>query len=150
DGNIQFLGRNDEQVKIRGHRVEPGEIEVALLQHPSVREALVIARPDKSHSNQLIAYVVGNPAHSSMDEGLREFLNGKLPHFEIPSHFVHLPQLPLTPNGKVDVRALPEPQLLQGVEPTAVAPRTATEKTLASIWGDLLARQHIDIHGNFF
>jgi aspartate racemase len=150
DGNIEFLGRIDEQIKIRGHRVEPREIELALLQHPTVREAFVVARRDKSHSSQLIAYVILHAGYTSGNVELREFLNGKLPHFEIPSHFVALPQFPLTPNGKMDRRALPEPELVQNVEPTTVMPRSATEKILASIWGDLLGRQHVGVYDNFF
>jgi len=105
---IEFLGRRDDQAKIRGHRIELGEIESALARHPSVRETVVAAREDSPGDQRLVAYVVVQ-AKTEISE-LRRFLENKLPEVMMPSAFIFLEKLPLTPNGKVNRKALPAPQ----------------------------------------
>jgi amino acid adenylation domain-containing protein len=148
DGNLEFLGRLDEQVKIRGFRIELGEIESFLHQHPAIREAVVVATEDTSQNQQLVAYVVPHPELTPTIFELRNFLKAKLPEYMIPSVFVFLDSLPLTPNGKVDRRLLPAPS--NAINPTFVAPRTVTESKLAAIWAEVLNREPVGIHDNFF
>ena len=151
DGNLEFLGRLDDQAKVRGFRVEPGEIEAALRQHAAVRENVVVARENGQGSHRLIAYVVvaHKPAPTVSD--LRGFLEEKLPEYMVPSAFVLLDALPLTPHGKVDRRALPTPD---GTRPELnkpyIAPRTPTEKLLAEIWAQVLGVEPIGVRDNFF
>ena len=157
DGNIEFLGRIDHQVKIRGFRIELGEIEAILSQHPVVRETVAIAREDVSGDKRLVAYIVLNDEQSQTVEAqsivplLRQFLKGKLPEYMVPSTFVVLDSLPLTPNGKLNRRALPAPDSLsRPIETAFVAPRTPTELTLTTIWTEILNREPVGIHDNFF
>ena len=167
DGNIEFLGRSDQQVKVRGFRIETGEVEVALSQHPAVRQAVVVARQERSSDAALVAYVVPaqnaalseskgpNAAHPAQ---LRDFLRQKLPEYMVPSIFVTLESLPLTPNGKVDRKALPAPsQARPDLHAPYVAPRTELEKELAEICAQVLGlesengRVHaVGVHDNFF
>lgn len=152
DGNIEFLGRGDQQVKVRGYRIETGEVEVALTEHPTVRQAVVLAQKDGSSDARLVAYVV--PAEGGKDadsDQLRVFLREKLPDYMIPSAFVTLDALPMTPNGKVDRRALPAlslDQLAQRAE--YVAPRTPEEQTIAAICAEVLNLERVGLHDNFF
>ncbi|MBO0871081.1 MAG: AMP-binding protein, partial [Micromonosporaceae bacterium] len=143
DGALMFLGRIDEQVKIRGYRVEPGEIETALRTHPTVREAVVVARPDPT-GTRLIAYLTGDPDLQQLRTHLRE----QLPEYMLPSAFVTLAELPLTANGKVDRQALPQPE----ANPVAgrVEPRDAREAWLASIWADVLGVPAVGVLDDFF
>jgi amino acid adenylation domain-containing protein len=151
DGNIEFIRRKDEQVKVRGFRVEPGEVESALTSHQAVREAVVVARADHSGTKQLVGYVVLRPGATVTNLQLREFLAAQLPSFMVPSYVVPLEKLPLTPNGKVDRCALPEPQDIQiGAEGMMAAPRNATEVLLVEIWREILQRNQIGIYDNFF
>lgn len=151
DGSIEFLGRIDHQVKIRGFRIELGEIEAVLSQHPSVANAVVHARDDEPDNKRLVAYVVPQPEQASTNAALRGFLKEKLPDYMVPSAFVLLEALPLTPNGKVDRQALPLPAPARpGIEQPFVAPRTATEKTLAGIWAEVLGIERVGIHDDFF
>jgi acyl carrier protein len=151
NGNLEFLGRTDEQVKIRGHRVEPGEIEHALLRHPAVASAVVIAREVELGGKQLIAYTRQRPGTTTTTAELRGFLEGKLPSYMVPSHFVILNDLPLTVNGKVDRRALPDPDLEKDrMRNCLVAPRTPVENVVASIWCELLHLDKVGIHEDFF
>ena len=148
DGNIEFFGRADHQVKVRGHRVELGEIEAVLAAHPGVRQAIVTARRDESDGVRILAYVVG--ASMPHDE-LRAVLRKKLPEYMLPSAFVFLKALPLTPNGKVDRAALPEPEDVRaGVQSEFVAPRTPVEEKLADLWAGLLKLKAIGVYDNFF
>ncbi len=147
DGTLEFLGRRDEQIKVRGFRIEPGEIETALRQHPAVRESVVVAREDR-----LVAYIVAHSeAETSEGPALRHFLSAHLPAYMLPSTFIWLDNLPLTPNGKVDRRALPGPE--EGddfaARPTT-APRSPTEKQLAAIWARLLGVQSVGVWDDFF
>jgi amino acid adenylation domain-containing protein len=157
DGNIEYVGRIDQQVKVRGYRVEQGEIEAVLLEHESVREALVIAQADEPEgadagmrgSNRLIAYIVGDVALTASE--WRSYLRERLPDYMIPSAFVALDQMPLARNGKVDRHALPAPEQAQvGRREPLAAPRSLTEEVLVSIWSETLRVEPISIHDNFF
>ena len=151
DGNIEFLGRIDQQVKIRGNRIELGEIETTLLQHPAVRETVCVASAASGIGKRLIAYVVAAQNSSALLDELRQFLKEKLPEYMLPSAFVFLPALPLTSNGKVDRQALPAPEQAQmESEEIFVAPRTPLEKTLAEIWAEVLGVKKVGVHDNFF
>ncbi len=152
DGNIEFLGRLDNQVKVRGYRTEPGEIEATLIQHPAVRKCVVVARARDSLLEQsLTGYVVlkQHPAPSVAE--LRSYLKEKLPEYMIPSVFISLDDLPLTPNGKIDRDALPppdgeRPQLDQGF----VEPRAEIEELVAQVWRDVLKVEQVGVYDNFF
>ena len=157
DGNIEYVGRIDQQVKVRGYRVEPGEIEAVLLEHERVREALVVAQADEPEgtdagtrgSNRLIAYTVGDGALTASE--WRSYLRERLPDYMIPSAFVALDQMPLARNGKVDRHALPAPEHGHaGRREPLAAPRSFTEEILASIWSETLRVEPISIHDNFF
>jgi amino acid adenylation domain-containing protein len=144
-GELEFLGRLDHQVKIRGVRVEPGEVEAALLALPGVREAIAVAREDGAGPARLVAYVT--PA--GLDpQALRSALAASLPEPMVPAAVVVLEVLPLTPNGKVDRRALPAPEGARGRE--LVAPRTELERFLAGLWQDVLAVGSLGVHDDFF
>ncbi|MCV3214789.1 amino acid adenylation domain-containing protein [Plectonema radiosum NIES-515] len=150
DGNIEFLGRIDNQVKVRGFRIELEEIEAVLITHPQVSEAVVIDSEDIPGSKRLVAYVVTR-SHSEIKNQLRSFLKQKLPDYMVPSVFVILSALPLTPNGKVDRRALPKPDTARNeLETDLVAPSTESEEILAKIWGEVLHLEQVGIHDNFF
>jgi amino acid adenylation domain-containing protein len=150
-GNLEFLGRIDQQAKIRGYRVEPGEVECALCQHSLVAASAVTTRHSRFIGKQLIAYVVPRPGKPAAAAELRKFLEGKLPSYMLPSRIVFLSVLPLTPNGKIDWRALPEPDPDQPQPGEGlIAPRTATEEVVAKIWCEILGRNGIGVHDNFF
>src|SRR5216684_122464 len=134
DGNLIFLGRRDEQLKIRGYRVEPAEIEAALAEHEAVRECLAIIRQDVAGEARLVAYCACSKESPALVSELRSFLAERLPAHMLPSAFVLLESLPLTPHGKVDRNRLPAPdQTRPGTEEYA-APRTKVEMQLAAIW----------------
>ncbi|HYY98668.1 MAG TPA: condensation domain-containing protein, partial [Pyrinomonadaceae bacterium] len=150
DGNIDFLGRIDQQVKIRGHRIEPGEIESALRQHGGVRDAVVVARGDTGE-RRLAAYVVTEDGGAMDVAELLAHLEQKLPGYMIPSVFTQLEEMPLTPGGKVDRRAMPPPDGSRPMLEMAYAPpRTPLEEMLADWWGQALLVERIGIHDNFF
>jgi amino acid adenylation domain-containing protein/non-ribosomal peptide synthase protein (TIGR01720 family) len=151
DGNIEFLGRIDEQVKLRGFRIEPGEIEAVLRRHPAITDAVVSAREDEPGRKRLVAYLVAEPETAPAGSELRSFLKDRLPEYMIPSAFVRLDALPLNANGKVDRRCLPAPET--GRLETAgelVAPQTGAERTLAEIWQQLLGLKEVGVSDNFF
>jgi amino acid adenylation domain-containing protein/non-ribosomal peptide synthase protein (TIGR01720 family) len=151
DGNIEFLGRIDHQVKIHGFRIELGEIESVLSQHPAIQETIVLAREDEPGNKRLVAYVVPNQQPEFSVSDLRNCLKEKLPEYMVPSAFVQLKALPLTPNGKVDRQALPAPDTVRPeLEGRFVAPRTPIEETIAKIWTQVLGRDRISIYDNFF
>jgi amino acid adenylation domain-containing protein len=147
DGTLEFIGRKDRQVKLRGIRIELGEIERALTRHPCVREAVVVRREDGSGEGRLVAYVTTRPRSPSAGD-LRAFVGERLPAYMVPAAFVTLEELPLTPNGKVDHRALPEP-VRSEAEYTG-DPRTGVEEVLAGMWAELLGRERVGIHDDFF
>jgi amino acid adenylation domain-containing protein/non-ribosomal peptide synthase protein (TIGR01720 family) len=151
DGNLVFLGRNDRQVKIHGCRIEPGEIEAVLGQHPALREVAVVAHQDSPGAWRLVAYVVPHQEPAPTQGELRDFLRARLPDYMVPAVFVLLAALPLTPNGKVDRRALPAPDHSRSaLERSFVAPRTPVEERLTGIWAEVLGVDPVGIHDNFF
>jgi non-ribosomal peptide synthase protein (TIGR01720 family) len=145
DGTLEFLGRLDTQVKIRGIRIEPGEVEAALASALDLRDARVIVREDAPGEPRLVAYVVG-PAPP---EGLRAHLRRTLPDAMMPAAFVHLDRLPLMPNGKLDAKALPTP-VYSNAAAIHLAPRTPTEEVLAGIWREVLRIDRVGAANNFF
>ncbi len=150
DGNLEFLGRIDTQVKMRGFRIELEEIEAVLSQHPDIKQVVVIIREGEPGNKYLVAYLLtkDNPPTAST---LRNFLNKKLPEYMIPTAFVFLEEFPLTPNGKINRRALPAPDTSQrSLEVNFVSPRTPTERELATIWTEVLGLKQVGIHDNFF
>jgi amino acid adenylation domain-containing protein len=148
-GELEYLRRADEQVKVRGFRIEPGEVEAALLSHESVREAVVVAR-DEGNGRQLVAYLVGAPGVAvPTAPALREHLRRALPEYLVPSAFVTLDSLPLTSNGKLDRRALPAPRRESG-SGEYVAPRTEAERALAAVWEEVLGAGRAGVEDNFF
>ncbi len=147
-GELEFLGRTDQQVKVRGFRIEPGEIEAHLAAHPGVRVAAVVPCEDARGERRLVAYVV--PEEDPVPESaLREFLAARLPDYMVPSAVVALDALPLTPNGKLDRRALPAPEAPRP-EGGYVAPRTPAEAVLAGIWEEVLGVERVGVHDDFF
>ena len=151
DGNIEFIGRKDYQVKIRGLRVELGEIEAVLGQHPSVQRCVILVREDIPSDKRLAAYVVPHDQATKTVGELRNFLKTKLPEYMVPSAFVFLDTLPLTPNGKIDRQALSVPNHTRfEPENTFVAPRNPVECQLTQIWENLLGTRPIGIRDNFF
>jgi amino acid adenylation domain-containing protein len=152
DGNLEFLGRVDHQVKVRGLRVELGEIEAALNQQPGVREAVALAREDlPGGENRLVAYVIPRPGHNLTSDMLRSSLKEKLPEHMLPSIFMLLESFPYTASSKVDRQALPPPKRDRfELEEAFVAPRTAVEKILAGIWAEVLGLERVGVSDNFF
>ncbi|MGX5439996.1 amino acid adenylation domain-containing protein [Bacillus thuringiensis] len=149
DGNIEFLGRIDNQVKVRGFRIEIGEIEAKLLGNQNINEAVVIDRKDNAGFTYLCAYIIAKDELTT--SALRDYLSNYLPDYMIPSFFIQLDKMPLTPNGKVDRKALPlvqEEDLSKGIE--YEAPRNEVEEYLVSIWQDVLGIREIGINDSFF
>jgi len=151
DGNTEFLGRLDHQVKVRGYRIEPGEIEAALKLHPGVRAAVVTALGGTGGENRLVAYLEARLAPAPSTGELRQFLKDKIPEHMTPSAFVVLEALPLNSSGKVDRRALPAPdQARPDLGEVYAAPRTPIEETVATIWAEVFKLERVGIHDNFF
>ncbi|MEW6732939.1 MAG: amino acid adenylation domain-containing protein, partial [Acidobacteriota bacterium] len=151
DGNIEFLGRVDQQVKVRGFRIEPAEIETALVAHSAVYECAVVLREDRSADKRLIAYFTCNNSSSPYINELRGLLSERLPHYMIPTDFILLERLPRLPNGKLDRRALPDPETTRlGPTRTYFAPNTPTQEILIELWIRILGVQQAGIHDNFF
>ncbi|MDT3395986.1 amino acid adenylation domain-containing protein [Streptomyces sp. B1866] len=151
DGVLEFLGRMDHQVKVRGLRIEPGEIESVLTEHPGVRQAVVSARARAAHDVRLVAHLTAADGPAPTAAELAAHLRERLPDYMVPSAFVTLPALPLGPNGKVDRAALPEPD---GERPDLaaayVAPGEGLERDLAELWRDLLGVARVGVHDNVF
>jgi amino acid adenylation domain-containing protein/non-ribosomal peptide synthase protein (TIGR01720 family) len=151
DGDLEFLGRVDGQVKIRGHRIELSEIETALGLHPNVRHGVVVARELGPGHNRLVAYVVAHHPPAPSAQELRRYLHGRLPDYMVPAFFVFLPQLPLTANGKADRQALPAPEMARPeLDREFVPPRNAAEQRIAEIWAELLQIGQVGVHDGFF
>jgi amino acid adenylation domain-containing protein len=150
DGALLFLGRRDGQVKVRGFRIEVGEIEAALAEHPGVREAAVAARGEDPGERRLVAFVVPGPGGMPSAGALRAHLRTRLPDFMVPSLFEEMAALPLTPAGKLDRRALPETDRPSRQGRDLSPARTETEKALAAIWAALLGLDRIGVHESFF
>ncbi len=147
DGRIEYLGRIDHQVKIRGLRIEPGEIEAALLGHPAVKEAVVVVREDRPGDRRLVAYLV--PGDGALRiEDLRTSLRERLPEYMVPSAVVVLEALPLSANGKLDRRALPASE--GGARAVRVPPRTEIEQALAGSWREVLGLEELGVEESFF
>jgi hypothetical protein len=166
DGNVEWAGRNDRRVNIRGFRVELEEIESILKQHPTVKDAAVVAQsfdlfgsdnPKSQVHNpksevRLVAYVVSTEENSqSLADLLHSYVNARLPDYMVPAHFVVLEQLPLTPNAKIDYRALPALEQIVSTESESVAsPRNDVEEKLCAIFCQFLGRENVGINENFF
>ncbi|HAM51533.1 MAG TPA: non-ribosomal peptide synthetase, partial [Nitrospiraceae bacterium] len=152
DGLLEILGRLDDQVKIRGVRVEPDEVMAVLSGHPLVSASVVTARKNSEGENILVAYVVPSSSGGGIASSeLRDFLNQRLPAAIMPSHFMVLDSLPLMPNGKVDKMALPSPDREWSDTPQPfIAPRSALEKSLASVWCEVLRLERVGVSENFF
>lgn len=150
-GDLEYLGRSDHQVKIRGFRIELGEIEAVLTGHPSVREAVVVARADADGSKRLVAYLVPAGEEKTDIPSLRAYLTEKLPDHMVPSAYVSIERIPLTEHGKLNHRALPEPRAAAITENiTYVAPQNQVENILAKMWGQVLGIETVGIDDNFF
>jgi len=154
NGELEFLGRTDHQVKVRGFRIETGEIEATILKHPGVKEAVVVVREDGGRSKHLVAYVVPNGLQvgqvPAAPPNLREDLQKQLPEYMQPSAFVCLGALPRTPNGKVDRNALPAPDLSEIAKASYVAPANETERRVLAIWEKVLGISTISTTTSFF
>jgi amino acid adenylation domain-containing protein len=151
DGKIECLGRTDYQIKLRGHRIDLGEIEATLRRHPGVSEALVVLREAEPDRKLLAAYLICAAGSTAETRDLRRFLKVSLPDYMIPEAFVVLDQFPLTPNGKLDRKALPKPVPPSTAETQpSDLPATPLEETLARIWREVLQLDEVGMHDNFF
>ena len=158
NGTLEFLGRLDEQIKLRGFRIEPGEIEAALARHPAVRECAVVVRDDVPGGRALVAYLAAHASNgkkqallASLLPDVRAYLRRRLPEYMIPSAFVVLDALPLSPNGKIARGMLPAPdQVAAGPQASLVPPSTSTEKALTALWQELLGADRVGVEDNFF
>ncbi|MCU1716788.1 amino acid adenylation domain-containing protein [Pseudomonas sp. 5P_3.1_Bac2] len=147
DGQLDFIGRIDQQVKIRGFRIEPAEVESVICKHPTVSQALVIAREGVKGSKQLVAYVIAEHGQPYDSLALLAYLKGQLPDFMVPAALVPLAAFPLTANGKIDLRALPEPQIKQA---QIQAPRSPQEQELCQLFAAILELDSVGVEDNFF
>ena len=152
DGNIEFLGRVDNQIKIRGHRVELEEVESALNQHPAVKESVVVLRErDLPGDKHLVGYFVPSQDSSPSVIDLRGFLRQKVPEYMMPAIFIAIDALPLSPNGKIDRSKLPPPgDSRPNLENAFVEPRAEIEELVAQVWREVLKLEKIGVHDNFF
>ena len=150
DGCLEHLGRKDFQVKVRGFRIETGEVEMRMSDHTAIKEVAVVAQRYQSGDKRLVAYFVPSSKTGPSISELRAFLKTKLPDYMIPSAFVVLDVLPLTPTGKVDRQALPAPgQARPELETPFAPPRTPAEEALVQIWTEVLSVDQVGIHDNF-
>jgi arthrofactin-type cyclic lipopeptide synthetase C len=152
DGMIEFLGRLDSQVKVRGYRIELSDIEHSLSLHPDVREAIVMLRDDSGGEGRLTAYWIRRPDAQRRSPAFREFLRERLPEHMVPSFFVEIESWPLTPNGKIDRKALPAPGLEHAIQSgrSHEPPRGEVELQLAAIWKSTLNLNRVGADDNFF
>ncbi|MDB1088334.1 amino acid adenylation domain-containing protein [Streptomyces sp. ACA25] len=150
DGTLDYLGRTDDQVKLRGFRIEPGEIEAVLSQHPELAAAAVTVKRDERGNRRLVAYAVPAAGHDPQTARLRTYAREHLPEHMVPALFVRLDRLPVNANGKTDRAALPDPDPRRDLDEPRIAPRTPAERTLAAIWSELLGVDTIGVQDNFF
>jgi thioesterase domain-containing protein len=150
DGVLEYLGRNDDQLKVRGFRIEPGEIEAQLGSHDGVRAAAVVVREAAPGDKRLVGYVTLRDRHSVTPEELRSHLKARLPEHMIPSAIAIVDGLPLTPSGKLNRRALPAPDAGSYANRDYEPPQGRTEEALARIWGHLLQMERVGRQDNFF
>ena len=150
DGRVEWLGRSDHQVKVRGFRIEPGEIEASIARHPAIREAAVIAREDAPEEKRLVAYFVAEHPPGDLAEQLRTLIRAVSPEYMVPADFVRLDSMPRTANGKLDRKALPAPSVGAAPLPGAVAPRTPTEEMVMGIFRGVLGRADFGVLDSFF
>jgi amino acid adenylation domain-containing protein len=151
NGELEYVGRADDQFKVRGFRLEPGEVEAALRQHPAVRECAVLPREARPGEKQLVAYLVTQPGHRLTTDAWAGFLRSRLPDYAVPAAFVSLDALPLTTNGKLDRQALPapnpeRPELSESFAP----PQTEVEEALVEIWREVLDQPRVGVRDSFF
>jgi amino acid adenylation domain-containing protein len=150
NGDIEYLGRIDHQVKIRGYRIELGEIERVLMKHPAVREALTAVREDRNGDKNLVMYVVLEAGKEMLSNEIKDYLQGQLPEYMVPSAYVFLEAFPLNHNGKVDRQALPIPDVSSFNQAEYVAPRNSVEQVVAEVWSEVLSIEKVGVHDNFF
>ena len=150
NGNIEYLGRLDTQTKIRGYRVELGDIDANTRAHPSVREAIVVVTGSNPQSQQLVAYVVWRHACAVPFDELRRFLRERLPEYMVPNRFMELGEIPSLPNGKVDKHALPEPTIRESAARARIEPHNDIERQLVAIWREVLPDKEFGITDDFF
>ncbi|WP_437277994.1 amino acid adenylation domain-containing protein [Sorangium sp. So ce375] len=151
DGTLEFLGRVDHQVKLRGLRIDTAEIEACLRMHPDLRDAVVVLREDAEGDKRLLAYLVPAREPAPESSAVRQFLRSHLPEAMIPSAFTWLDALPLSPNGKVDRRALPAPtERAEAAASAAAPPRSPLELAIAEAWREVLPTSQVGLHDNFF
>ncbi|NGQ96170.1 amino acid adenylation domain-containing protein [Brevibacillus sp. SYP-B805] len=149
DGKIEFLGRADQLIKVRGFRIDPSEIEDAISKHPAIKQTHVMAREDGASRQKLVAYLVTKERESVTIPEMKAFLKELLPHYMVPSHYVYLPVLPLTPNGKVDRASLPDPADGQQEKGGSSAGDTLEEE-LQRIWCDIFGKERVERNAHFF
>lgn len=150
NGEIEYIGRKDEQVKIRGHRIEIGEIETTLLKLEEIEDTVVLATKNQQEEYELSAYLIPKNSSDFSIADLRSTLQEQLPAYMVPSYYVELEQFPLTSNGKLDKSALPSASKASAATTEYVAPRNELDEQLAGIWGEILDRENIGIQDNFF
>ena len=151
DGNIELLGRIDYQVKIRGHRVELGEIEALLNEHPGVRESIVMLRQPTNVDQNLVAYLIPRDGQKPTREELRRYSREKLPDYMVPAHFIFMTAFPQTPNRKIDRNAFPSPETeTRELQEDITHPQTEVQVALSAIWKELLRVQNVGLKDNFF
>ena len=150
EGEIDFLGRTDFQVKVRGFRIEPGEIEAALRTHPAVADAVCVARADEGGAARLLAWAVGDAGDEALPAALRAHLRERLPEYMVPAAIGVVEAFPLTPNGKVDTAALAAPEAARAEVVVAVPPRNETERVLADAFAEVLRVPQVGVFDNFF
>lgn len=147
DGRLEFLGRIDNQIKLRGNRIELGEIEYNLSKHDAIETATVLLR-EYNETPCIVAYYLTNQEESLAIDALKVYLRENLPEYMIPTYFVELTELPLSSNGKLDIRLLPDPEMVASTD--YVAPSNETEEQIVIIWEEVLQRAHIGVNDDFF
>ncbi len=150
DGQLAFVGRRDQQIKLHGLRIELGEIAAVLRSHPGIQDVVVRVEGAASGGLQVVSYVIAGAQQDLNGSQVRRFVQQRLPAYMVPARVMMLEAFPLTPNGKIDYRALSLPQEVEGSDNNYIAPRTTIEETLAHIWSGVLNLARVGIHDNFF